>query len=47
MGSAWTSSRMLENVREPGLVPAMDVLPILSELPLDLVGVWISGGSEL
>lgn len=48
MRPAWISSRMLENVREPGLeVPAMDVLPILSELPLDLVGVWISGGSEL
>lgn len=44
MGPAFTSSRMLENIREPGLAaPAMDALPILSELPLALVDVWISG----
>lgn len=43
-GAAFTSSRMLENIREPELAaPAMDVLPILSELPLALVDIWISG----
>lgn len=48
MRPTWTPSRMLENVREPGLeASATDVLPIRPELPLALVDFWISRGFEL